>query len=347
MIDFTLSDMKIIFISYCTVSDLQMAGRFIKTMNALMSGSSFLLSSVRGKPSISGMPVSISFELTNHCNLRCPECASGSDLIKRARGFMDIELYKKVVAELTPYLYYINLYFQGEPMMHPQFFSFQGLTRNINTIVSTNGHFLTAENSERLAMSGLKRLVVSLDGMDQEVYSEYRRQGEFGEVVAGIKNVADARDKFRSSLKLDLQFLVNKYNEHQIHEAERFAKEVGACLKLKSMQVISSENIEKWMPVEKKYRRYHKINGTNVIKNSMPGRCSRLWFNPVITWDGLVIPCCFDKDAEFVMGDLNKDSFRTIWNNAEYYKFRNRVLTQRKSIAICRNCTSGLREVRY
>jgi len=290
-----------------------------------------------------GMPATVSFELTNHCNLRCPECTSGSGLMTRERGFMDIGLYKKVIDELKPFLYYINLYFQGEPMMHPLFFLFPGFADGARTVVSTNGHYLTEENSENLIKSGLKKLIVSLDGMNQEVYSEYRQNGEFGKVIAGIRNVAFARDKFHSSLKLELQFLVNRYNENQIPEARRFAKEAGASLKLKSMQVISDDNIEKWMPAAGKYRRYEKISGKNSIKNSMPGRCPRLWFNPVITWDGLVIPCCFDKYAEFVMEDVKKESFRSVWKNTLYQEFRKNVLARRSSVSICRNCTSGMK----
>jgi len=256
---------------------------------------------------------------------------------------MDFGLYKKAILELKPFLYYVNLYFQGEPMLHPQFFSFPGLSAGINSVVSTNGHFLSVENSEKLVKSGLNKLIVSLDGMSQEVYSRYRQKGELEKVISGIRNVDAARKKFHSSLKMELQFLVNRHNEHQIPEAERFAKEVDASLKLKSMQVISDNDKEKWLPSAGKFRRYEEINGKISIKNSMPDRCLRLWFNPVITWDGLVIPCCFDKDAEFVMGDLNKESFRTIWNNARYKEFRKNVFTRRKSIGICRNCTSGMK----
>jgi len=324
-----------------------MAGIFVKTTNALAAGSSFLISSLTGKPVISGMPATVSFELTNYCNLKCPECASGSGQMKRERGFMDIGLFEKVISELRTYLYNINLYFQGEPMMHPGFFLFTGHSENIKMVVSTNGHFLTAENSEKLAMSGLSKLIVSLDGMDQVVYSEYRLNGNLGKVIEGIKNVAAARDRFNSSMKLELQFLVSRHNEHQIAEAERFAKEVKASLKLKSMQVINSQDAGKWMPSVKKHARYKNTDGKYLIKNSLPARCLRLWLNPVITWDGKVIPCCFDKDAEFVMGDLNNESFRSIWNGKLYNEFRKKILTGRNKIDICRNCTSGMRGVRY
>jgi radical SAM protein with 4Fe4S-binding SPASM domain len=323
-----------------------MTSRFVKPVNALQSGYSYLMSSLARRPFISGMPVSVSAELTNYCNLHCPECASGSEIIKRERGFMNIELYRKLIYELSPYLYYINLYFQGEPMMHPQFFSFTGLCGEINTVISTNGHFLSAENSEKLAVSGLKKLIVSLDGMDQEVYSVYRRNGDFRRVVDGIKNVASAIDRHNSSLKLEIQFLVNRYNEHQIPDAECFANEVHAHLKLKSMQIINSQNAEEWMPSGRKFRRYKGYDGRYVIKGTLPDRCMRLFINPVITWDGKVIPCCFDKDAEFVMGDLNNESFMSIWKGKQYTEFRKKILTGRNKINICRNCTSGLRGVR-
>jgi radical SAM protein with 4Fe4S-binding SPASM domain len=196
-------------------------------------------------------------------------------------------------------------------------------------------------------MSGLSKLIVSLDGMDQVVYSEYRRNGNLGKVIEGIKNVAKARDRFNSAMKLELQFLVSRHNEHQIAEAERFAKEVRASLKLKSMQVINSQDAGKWMPSGEKYARYKNMDGKYFIKNSLPARCLRLWLNPVITWDGKVIPCCFDKDTEFVMGDLKNESFRSIWNGKQFNEFRKKILTGRNKIDICRNCTSGMTGVRF
>jgi len=306
-----------------------------------------MVSSFAGKVAGRWMPVFIGIELTNHCNLNCPECITGSGKMIRPKGFMPISLFDRILEETGPYIYNLNLYFQGEPMMHPGFFSFICLSEKIRTVVSTNGHFLTEENSEKLAVSGLSKLVVSLDGMDQQVYSEYRRNGDLGKVIKGIKNVACARDRLNSSIKLELQFLVSRYNEHQIADAERSAKEVKADLKLKSMQVINSQDAGEWMPSDKRYIRYKNAGGKYAIRNSMPSRCLRLWLNPVVTWDGKIIPCCFDKDADFVMGDLKNESFRSIWNGSKYNDFRKKILTGRNKIDICRNCTSGMTGVRF
>ena len=323
-----------------------MIQRFIRPSNALLAGYSFLKSSITGIPTAYGLPVAISAELTNYCNLNCPECSSGSGLMKRDRGFMHIDLFNKILSELGPYLYNINLFFQGEPMLHPQFFSFLRNNLNYNSVVSTNGHFLSADNSEMIVKSGLSKLIISLDGIEQESYSAYRINGKIDSVLEGIRNMSVAKMKFNTNIKIELQFLVNRLNENQIPAVKALAKNLKVSLRLKSMQVIDNRDIESWLPVNERFRRYKIISGEYVIKSSLPDRCARLWFNPVITWDGKVLPCCFDKDAEYVMGDLNHETFREIWDSPKYKIFRKSILSGRHMIGICRNCTSGIRGVK-
>lgn len=318
-----------------------------KTANLIYSWYSFLHSTISGKVLKPGMPLMISAELTNHCNLGCPECYSGSGLMQREKGFMDLGIYRDLIKELKPYLFNINLFFQGESMLHPDFFSFIRHSQGIITTVSTNGHYLTGENAENLALSGLNKLIISMDGFDQEIYSGYRKNGELDKVIKGIDNVINAKKRFRSSMEVEIQFLVNRFNEHQIGLVRQFARDRGTSLKLKSMQIITSVGGAKWLPSAQKFRRY-KLNGERLeIKSRLPNRCMRLWFNPVVTWDGKVVPCCFDKDASYGMGDLNLTSFRDIWYSKEYNEFRKRILNERNSISMCRNCTAGLRGVEY
>lgn len=321
--------------------------QFVKTVKGLGAGLSYLSGAITGKPFIIGMPPAISFELTNHCNLKCPECYSGSGRMTRNKGFMDPSLFSRIISELEPYLVFMNLYFQGEPMMHPEFFKFTGYSGKIRTVVSTNGHFLSAENAGEIARSGIEKLIVSLDGMDAPTYSLYRKNGDFEKVMHGIMHVSEAIKLARSRVKLEIQFLINRFNEQQVSLARDFARRVNATLRLKSMQVISVSDAEAWMPADDLFRRYESSGNGSVIKSNLPDRCLRIYLNPVVTWDGKVLPCCFDKDAEHVMGDLNRDSFRAIWKGEKYKAFRKEILTRRKSIAMCRNCTSGLKGVVY
>jgi radical SAM protein with 4Fe4S-binding SPASM domain len=318
-----------------------------KPVNLFASGFSYLKSSARGMPEIKGMPVSVSAELTNNCNLSCPHCCSGSGKMLRKKGFMNIDLFKKVMKELRPYLYNVNLYFQGEPMLHPLFFSFIANCLKTSTVVSTNGHYLSGENSERIVRSGLSKLIISIDGADQETYSVYRVNGNLNTVTEGLQNVTSAKERYKSSLKVEIQFLVNSFNEHQIPQIKQLAKRVHARLSLKSMQITDKADIGTWLPSDKRFKRYKIKDGSYVVKSSMPDRCARLWFNPVITWDGKVVPCCFDKNAEYIMGDLNQDSFREIWDGPKYRVFRKSILSGRGTVEICRNCTSGLAGVKY
>jgi radical SAM protein with 4Fe4S-binding SPASM domain len=323
-----------------------MAKVLIKQINTLANGFSFLFSSFAGKPIMAGLPPALGIEVTNYCNLHCIECPSGSGLMKRDKGFMNPDLYERILAELSPYLYNINLFLQGEPMIHPGFFKFIEASGNMHLVVSTNGHFLTSQNVIKIADSKLKKLIVSIDGMDEDTYSAYRAGGQLGIVMDGIRNVSEAIKHNNSSLKLELQFLVHSKNENQIQALRLFAKEVNASVKLKSMQILNACEAGKWLPVDGKYRRYKEEGSSFIIKNSLPDRCFRLWTNPVITWDGKVLPCCFDKDADHIMGDLEINSFREIWFGEKFAEFRQAVIHKRSSIKICCNCTSGMKGVK-
>jgi radical SAM protein with 4Fe4S-binding SPASM domain len=230
-------------------------------------------------------------------------------------------------------------------MLHPLFFEFIEIASGLRLTVSTNGHFLNEYNVARLASSTLSKLIISLDGMDSQTYGRYRINGEFDKVISGIRHLAAEVRRMRSGLKIELQFLVNRYNESQIEQARKFASEANAVLKLKSMQVLDTGRSEYWMPRNERFRRYRTEGDGYMIKSKLENLCSRLWLSPVITWDGYVIPCCFDKDASHIMGDLNEKSFRRIWYGEKYMDFRKKLLSDRAGINICRNCTEGLRRV--
>jgi radical SAM protein with 4Fe4S-binding SPASM domain len=136
---------------------------------------------------------------------------------------------------------------------------------------------------------------------------------------------------------------VVKPNEHQIPDVYKLAKELGVDqVALKTAQIYDYQNGSDLIPAADKYSRYRKNDdGTFSIKSKLFDHCWKMWHSCVITWDGKVVPCCFDKDADHVLGDLNKDSFRDIWYGKEYERFRSSLMRSRSEIEICKNCTEG------
>jgi radical SAM protein with 4Fe4S-binding SPASM domain len=196
--------------------------------------------------------------------------------------------------------------------------------------------------SEEIIKSGPGKIIISMDGLDQDIYSRYRQNGDLEKVKEGIRNISKTREKLRSNFRIEVQMLVNRFNEKQVEEFRKFTKEMSVIPVLKSMQIYDKDSINFWLPAEEKFRRYRKNAGEFSIKSTLPDRCYRLWSVPVITWDGKVLPCCFDKDASYVMGDLRESTFSEIWKGEKFRNFRKDVLEGRNRIDICRNCTSGL-----
>jgi len=320
-----------------------------KLLNLLKLFLGYFLSRLMRRVIHLGNPVSLSIEPTNCCNLHCPECPSGMNLLTRDRGIMDPAFFQNLIDQVSPTLYYLNLYFQGEPYIHPQFTEMVRVAKSKKIFVSTstNGHFLTPENAKATLESGLDRLIISLDGIDAETYEKYRKGGNFNEVITGIKEIVNHKQARGSKKpKLILQFLVLKSNQHQIKHIQQLGKDLGVDkVELKTAQFYDFRQGNPLMPDDPRFSRYKKIKTDPEghiryeIRNRLPNYCFRMWSSCVVTWDGAVVPCCFDKDAKYRMGNVKEQAFVKIWKNETYCEFRNKILSSRKSIDICINCT--------
>jgi radical SAM protein with 4Fe4S-binding SPASM domain len=315
--------------------------------NALKVTSSYYLSKWSGKPVQWGLPISISVEPTTSCNLRCPECPSGLRAFTRPTGMLKKDFFSETIDQLSADLLYLVFYFQGEPYLNPSFLDMvrYASSKRIYTATSTNAHYLNDENARKTIESGLDRLIISIDGTTQDVYQQYRVGGNLNKVLEGTKNLVNWKKKLNSKTPhIIFQFLVVRPNEHQIEEVRKLGEHYGVDeVRFKTAQVYDYvKDPNKLIPAADKFSRYHKNkDGDYQLKNSLSNHCWRLWHSTVITWDGLVVPCCFDKDAINKLGNLKGQTFREVWHNKEYISFRKKILNGRKNIGICSNCTEG------
>ena len=319
-----------------------------RAWNGVKVLSSYYISKWTKRPVQWGYPVSISFEPTTSCNLRCPECPSGLRAFTRPTGMLKRDFFSETIDQLHKELLYLVFYFQGEPYLNPDFLDMvqYAAQKKIYTATSTNAHYLTDANAKRTIESGLDRLIISIDGTTQDVYEQYRVGGQLKKVIEGARNIVKWKKQMNSKKPFVVfQFLVVKPNEHQIEDVKKLAAEVGVDdVWFKTAQVYDYENDpNQLIPSISKYSRYKKnAKGENVPKNALNNHCWKLWHANVITWDGLVVPCCFDKDAMHQLGNLKMQSFKEVWHNDNYKQFRRELMTSRKNIDICANCSEGL-----
>lgn len=314
--------------------------------NATMVIASFYLSRLIRMPVQWGLPVTVSIEPTTACNLRCPECPSGLRAFTRPTGNLRSDFFRRVVDELSPDLLYLIFYFQGEPYINPAFLDMvrYASDKGLYTITSTNGHFLDDDNARSTVESGLDRLIISVDGATQEVYEQYRKEGRLELVLEGARNVARWKRELGSRTPhIIFQCLVVRPNEHQIDDIRQLALDCGANeVRFKTAQVYDYQEGHPLIPADTRYARYAPgPDGQWRVKHRLLNHCWKLWHACVITWDGLVVPCCFDKDAAYRLGDLKTAPFRQWWQGTDYRDFRRRILRGRDQINICTNCTEG------
>ena len=261
-------------------------------------------------------------------------------------GNLSSDFFFEILGQMKKHLTYCTFYFQGEPFINPKFLEMveYASKQGIYTSTSTNAHFLRPEVAAGTVKSGLDRMIISIDGTTQETYEKYRINGKLSKVLEGTRNIVEAKKELKSNTPmLIFQFLVVSHNEHQVDEVIQMGKDMGVDeVRFKTAQLYDFENGNSLMPVQEKYSRYRKgKDGKYVIKNELLNQCWRMWQGFVVTWDGLIVPCCFDKDATHQLGDLKKNRVEEVWKSPKYQGFRASVLKSRKEIDICINCTEG------
>ncbi len=328
---------------------------FRKVLNILLVQFSFHLSNIFKSPIVWGKPWFVSVEPSSVCNLSCPQCPVGEGDISRDKKFLTVEEYTRLLTGIASTTVMLSLYFQGEPLMHKQFPEFIRLAseQGIYTQTSTNGQLLSPSVCRGMVLAGLDRIIISVDGLDQESYKVYRKGGDLQKAKEGIRNLVNIRNELKSNSPLIiLQFLVFKHNQNQVAEVSKMAKHLGADrFWIKTAQIEYPESADHWIPDVPDYARYEKDRGPGnnegewKVKGKLMNSCKRLWQTTVVCSDGLIVPCCFDKRARYSMGNAGEITLGETWKSKSYQDFRKQVLRDRKSIDICRNCTEGIGRV--
>ena len=281
-----------------------------------------------GKTQVAGLPYEWEIDTTNICQLKCPLCHTGLGNIKRDKGVMHFDTFTNVVDQIKGHCIWLTLYSWGEPFLNKEIDRFIAYAHQarIATIISTNlNKPLTPAMAESLVKSGLDAMIVSLDGVTQEVYEQYRVGGRIDRVISNVKLVTETKRRLGSKTPfVEWQFIVMRQNEHQIPAAREMAKELGVnTITFKDVDFPMGANdpqtAERWLPESRAHLRAQAFDRPF---NEGAGRCWRLWRSGVVNWDGGYAPCCYLTDKEQDFGDVTTHPVAEIWNNKRYVTAR-------------------------
>ena len=312
-----------------------------RCINALRCYGNYALSRL-GLVRISHMPTFVSVEPAAICQLRCPECPVGmkGDRLKvKGERFISREVWERVLNETAETAWTMQFYFQGEPLLHkdlPQMIS-DAHEKGLYTIVSTNAQAMTPELAKALIQAGLSKIIVSMDGLTQQSYEAYRVGGDIEKCKAALQYLRDAKKACEGQTLIELQCLRLRTNEHEWEALKGQYKLLGADrLVLKTVQLYDYAHGHPLMPTNERYSRYRKgADGLYHRKHRGIG-CRRIWSGVVVTTDGEVLPCCYDKSRAYAYGNIKEKSLKELFTSEKAMTFRQAALKEQP--LICKEC---------
>lgn len=275
-----------------------------------------------------------------------------------------------LLAEGFRYAHTVQFYFQGEPLLNPRLPEMirEAAQQGLYTIVSTNAQALDRAMARWLVMSGLHRVIVSMDGLSQSSYEAYRQGGSVEKAKAAIRYLKEEREIARRQRLIsgdypiiELQCLLLRSNEREQALFRKTYRLLGADrLTFKTAQFYDYQYGNPLMPTRDQDRRYEQCaDGTYRLKRAPLRRfwqvligispCYRLWAGCVLTTNGDVLPCCYDKAHHHAYGNIHHASLATLFRSEHADAFRRQVIhtpsrqTARTASAqplpeMCQNC---------
>jgi MoaA/NifB/PqqE/SkfB family radical SAM enzyme len=312
----------------------------MKKMRAYANVGRLRLNMLLKREVITNFPVKAYIEPTLFCNLRCPACPTGLQLGVRPSSTLSFDLFKSAIDEMADYLFVLQMYNWGEPLLHrqtPEMIRY-ARDKNIENIrLSTNLSLnLTDDYIERLVRSGLTELIVSLDGTSSETYSKYRVRGEFDLVSRNMMRIQEAKTRLGlTTPEVVWQFLVFKHNEHEIGRAQAEYREWGADrLDVFGAEMPEKEYAEGFEPSTiPAYNQYHPDHPQQLEmkRYKKSGKsCSWLYGVLVLNPNGKVSSCCSVVNQGDDFGEYSRsDGLFKAWNSKRFQRAR-ALFTSRK-----------------
>jgi heme b synthase len=294
-------------------------------------------------------PRLVAWEITRSCNLNCVHCRAASERGPYA-GELDTKKCLEVLDQIVQTGKPIVILTGGEPLLRKDVFELAryGTDLGLRMVMATNGTLLTSAIADELVASGIKRVSISLDGADAEEHDRFRKvPGAFQGALEGIERLKGA------GIEYQINTTVTRHNIHQVEKMLDLAIELGAVAhhlfllvptgRAKEMidqeiEALEYEKLLHWFNDMRNETPLH-LKATcaphyyRVLRQEAHARGEKVDFDTYgldavtrgclggtsfcfVSYEGVVQPCGY---LELNCGDLRQSSFKSIWENSEYF----------------------------
>lgn len=280
----------------------------------------------RGKTAVPQLPVRLWIESTSHCNLRCPYCPN-KDIAKADHGFMDLDLYRRIIDQVADHVYDVNLFHRGEPTIHPglpEMIAY-AKAKGLYTRIHTNVTLLNEKKSRALIESGLDFLSCSFDGYTAEMYEANRVGAKFDwaldhlKAFLRLKRELGAKHPFTVVQIMEIGAPKDRAERRQVRRA--FLDHFRGL----PLDRVILRDPHNWAGDVDTFPELSRDALLADGRRFTP--CTFLWYSSTIYWDGTVTACPQDFFAKLGMGDLKEKPLREIWNDTRLVELRTRMAT--------------------
>lgn len=285
-------------------------------------------------------PFSVTFELTEGCNLSCPMCAVQAIQEKQGRGmkYMHMSTISSAMKQIADLGWNCRIGFamRGEPSLHPECADMVSVVRThrprCHVTMLTNGGGLVrrpgpVENVRRLFDAGVNvlglddyenvNLVPRIIAAHEEIYGELKSGNHYGGPVEGM----------------NFQFF--KYPEDL--RGNPHSRRPRGTRMLVQIRDIMAQAADRKIGTHGKVFNYAGL--AFPPDETMAGkRCHQPFRQLAIRYDGSVAICCNDWLGEYKCGNVLTDGVEGIWQGAAMGAAREMLIRGRREMRPCKGC---------
>lgn len=252
-------------------------------------------------------PSRLAVELCADCNLNCTMCHH--DQMQRPKGVMPLELWKKCALEVADIAATTDIWFSfcGEPLLEPTLLLEMiayGKAVGLKSInLNTNGMKLTHSLSKQLVDSGLKSIVIGIDGFSKQTYESIRVGGVHEILYEQVEYLLKLRSDRDAALEIMVQFIEMDENASELHAFRQHWLPRGAVVKArKKLSWGGRFDTPLSTPFEDRIPCPWAITMMHVF------------------WDGRVPRCPGDTEGDESAGNAWHSSLKSLWDQLGQYR---------------------------